>query len=162
MAARDIVVIGVLLFIFGAGFFILNFFTHTMVDRIVSVPAVNESTATVEAFEGVGETVNRLDYVFLGLMIGLALALIITGWLVGGEPIFMAIYFIIVIVAVLLTNFLAYFWDVFSNASVFGVTLSYFPITNHILNNLPLYTAIVGIIGIVVMFAKPSRETVIA
>lgn len=161
MAVRDVVVIGVLLFLFGTGFFILNFFTHTMVDKLTAVPVINQSNNTVEALEGVADTSNSLDYVFLGLFIGLCLALIITGWLIGGEPIFMAIYFIIVIVVVIVANFFAYYWDNISNASVFGTTLAYFPITNHILGNLPVYIAVIGIIGLIVMFAKPKQGSVV-
>ena len=155
MAARDVILIGVLIFAFGVGFFILNFVMTNMVDEMSVITEINESNASLSAFEGITKVVNRLDYVVFGLFIGLVLALIITGWFVGGHPIFMFIYFIVMVMAVILSVVLSNVWYDVSQASVFGTTILQFPVTNHLLLRLPFYSAIVGFIGFVVMFAKP-------
>ena len=155
MSARDIALIGGLLFVFGIGFFIIHFVMNTVVDDIVAVPAVNESSAAVSVFNSVSSMVDRLDYVVMGLFIGLTLALIISGWFIGGYPIFMFIYFIVVVVSVLLSAGLSNVWETVSQSAQFGLTISSFPITNNLLLNLPLYVAVVGFIGITVMFVKP-------
>ena len=155
MAARDVIVISVILFSIAALFFVIKFASDTAIDRIVSLPAINTSQATVDAFQGTKTNLNaRLDYLFFGLFIGFILAVIITGWFVGANPIFMFIYFIITIVGVTIGTVLSNVWQQITTSSVFGTTISGFPITNHVLSYFPLYIAVITFIGIVVMYAK--------
>jgi len=155
-AARDVILIGVLLFSFAIGFFVIYSVFDTAVDKIVAIPAINQSNQTVEAFQSVTTNVtSRLDYVLFGLFIGLILALIITAWFIGGEPIFMFIYFAFVVVAVIISAVLANAWESFTGNAIFGLTIAAFPISNQLLTNLPLYIAIAGFVGVVAMFAKP-------
>ena len=156
MAVRDVLFIGVAVFILGIAFFVLNFTANTMIDSLIAIPTINESQNTVDTLNNIDNNVtSRLDYVLLGTFIALTLGIIITGWFIGGMAIFMVIYIIIVILAVIFSSVLAYTWQEVSVASVFGLTINAFPITNHIISWLPLYTAGIGFIGIIVMFAKP-------
>lgn len=156
MSVRDIIVISILLFAFGIFFFVIKFTADTAIDRIVAIPQINQSTATVAAFEGAKTTVTpRLDGLFFGLFIGFFLAIIITGWFIAGNPIFIFLYMIITVLGVTFSTILANTWQTITTASVFGTTLAAFPITNHILSWLPLYIAVMSFIGVIVMFAKP-------
>ena len=150
-SAQDVVLIGALLFVFGLGFFIIHFVMSTAVDQLVVVPAINESGAATTAFSNIKLTLARLDYVVLGLFIGLTLALIITGWFIAGNPIFMFIYFIVVVIAVVLSTLLANVWNYVSQSAQFGSTVAHFAITNNLLLRLPIYVAIVGFVGLVVI-----------
>ena len=155
MAARDILLVGVLVFVFAISFFMIHYVSNTMVDQLIAEPTINESDAAVTSLKTVEQISNRMDYVVFGLFIALILGVIITGWFVGGNPIFMFIYFIVVIIAVILGMIFSNIWDSVSQSSVFGTTVANFTISNNIMGNLPLYLAIIGIIGLVVMFAKP-------
>jgi hypothetical protein len=90
------------------------------------------------------------------VFIALSLALLITGWFVGGNPLFMFVYFIVVVLATVAAGVLAWFWEQFSQASVLAASLASFPITDHLVSNLHIYIAVLGVVGMVVMFAKPS------
>jgi CBS domain containing-hemolysin-like protein len=158
MAARDIVVIMSLLFIFGVGLFVMNFAMTTSVDQLLNNTQVNSSAGAVKGFTSVKVIVNRLDYIIFALFIGLTVSLIVSGWFIGGNAIFMFIYFIIVGITVAISTVLSNVWQQISVASVFGATVSSFPITNHLLTYLPYYVATVGLIGLIVMFAKPYFE----
>lgn len=163
MAARDILAIGITLFVIAIGFFVIKFTADTIIDRMVAIPLINQSTATVTALEGANSKIsNGYDYLVLGLFIGLALALIITGWYIGGEPIFAFIYILIVILGVVFSTVLSYVWNEITTLAAFGSTITGMPISNHILQNLPLYLAVIGFIGLVVMFAKPKNEGIVA
>ena len=155
MAARDIAVIGALVFAFALGFFILHFALNTTITAIIAVPEVNQSAGAVESFQAVSSMTERFDYIVFGLFIGLTLALIISGWFVGGYPIFMFLYFIVIVVSVVLSAGLSNVWETVSQSAQFGMTVVSFPIANNLLLNLPLYVAVVGFIGITVMFVKP-------
>jgi hypothetical protein len=156
MSARDILFIVVFLFALGIGFFSLNFVFNQAIDKMVSVPSINSSVATTSALESARTNgVNRLDYVVFGCFIGLCIALLITSFFIGGNPIFMIIYFFIVVIGVVLSIVFSNTWETYIAMTIFGSTSSYFPITNNIMANLPIYSAIIGFLGIVTMFAKP-------
>ncbi len=156
MAVRDVLIIGVLLFTVAIGLFIINFASNTVIDSMVGIAEYNQSSDAVAALQNTQDKViNRSDYLIVGLFMGLALALIITGWFIGGNPIFSFIYSIIVILGVIFSSILAHIWQEITTASVFGTTVANFPISNHILSWLPMYLAIIGFIGLIVMFAKP-------
>lgn len=155
MSARDVAVVGVLVFALGIAFFIANFALNTSIDAMITKPHINDSASAVSALNSTKDVAGMFDYVVAGFFFALTLAMFITGWFIGGNVIFMAIYFLIVIISVLISGILANFWVDFSNASVFGTTLTLFPITNHLLSNLQIYVVVVGLIGMVVMFAKP-------
>lgn len=160
-SARDVALAMVLVFAFGILFFIVNFATKSITSRIVQIPVINQSSpAAVKAFGDMDKSLDRLDYMSLGIFIGLVFAIIITGYYVGGQPLFIFFYFIVTGIATFVAMGLANFWYDLSNSSVFGTTLNSFPITNHLLTNLPLYTIGLGILGMVVMFAKPYVQGV--
>ena len=135
-------------------FFIANFFSHQAVDGLLAVTEINDSDATRTALLNFETQSDRFDVLGLGLLIGLVLFVLISGWLVGGHPVFMIIYFFIVIVSVALSAVFANTWESVTTASIFGATIGNFPIMNHILSYLPVYVAVIGIAGMIVMFSK--------
>lgn len=156
--ARDIIFFAIILFAIGTGLFIINYATRTVVSSMMGITAINSSEATVTALEGINETTSRFDYIVGGLFVGLILAMIIASWFVAGNPVFQFIYFIVVVIGVVLTTVLSNVWEDISGASVFGSTVTLHPMTNYILLYLPVELAVVGFIGLVVMFAKPNTS----
>jgi hypothetical protein len=153
--ARDIIIIGAMIFALALAFFVTHFIINQTVTQMIANPVINESTAAVQSLQGSQNLTNRFDYVVFGVFIGFVLAMIITGWFIGGYAIFMMIYFIFVIIAVVMATILANIWESVSTASIFGATVAAFPITNNLMTYLPMYMAIIGGVGILVMFAKP-------
>lgn len=157
IAARDVVLICVMVFALAIGLFTLHYAVSTVMTEIITTPEVNESVAAVTAFnDTTNKVLPRLDYIIFAIFMALCLGLIITGWFVGGNPLFMFVYFIIVVLAVILSAVLANSWESVTTLAIFGTTLNEFPITNHLILRLPFYAAVVGFIGLIVMFAKPQ------
>jgi len=154
-STNDVILIGAIIFIFGIGFFTVFFMSQTVTNQMMNIPTINESSATMEVLESQAVIRGRMDYIIFGLFIGLILALLISGWFVGGHPIFMTIYFLIIVIGVAVGAVLANTWETTTTMTIFGSTINSFPITNNILLNLPIYVAIIGFLGMVVMFAKP-------
>jgi len=152
---RDVILIGVIIFMLGTGFFVINFATKTMVTSIVAIPAVSSQPSAVAAFNGASSVVDRLDYVVFGTFIALMLGLLISGWFIGGEPVFMFIYFCIIGIGIVFSTVLANVWSDISTNPVFGATIASFPITNQLLSYLPIYVAVIGALGCIIMFSKP-------
>lgn len=155
MASEDVILAGVIVFIFAIGFFVVYNVANTVTTTMIGIPAINESASAVSALQGSQKVTNQMDYVVFGVFIALVLGIIITGWFIAGNPIFMGIYFLITVIAVVFSTVLANTWETVSQSSIFGTTVTHFPITNNLMLNLPLYIGIIGFVGLVVMFAKP-------
>lgn len=155
MASRDILIAGAIVFFFAIGFFVMYSMFGQVTTKMMGIAAINESAAAMEALQGSQAVSDRMDYVVFGVFIALVLGIIISGWFVGGNPLFMGIYFLISVISTIVATVLANVWETTSQASIFGTTIQHFPITNNLMLNLPVYIAIVGFIGVVVMFAKP-------
>jgi hypothetical protein len=154
-SSEDVLLIGALIFVFGIGFFMVFFAMTQVTSQMVLIPEIASSQATVDVLNAQSNVINKMDYVIFGLFIGLVLGLIISGWFVGGHPIFMAIYFIVIVISVASSTVLSNVWETTTQASIFGATVANFPITNNLLTNLPIYLSAIGFLGMVVMFGKP-------
>jgi|26BtaG_2_1085354.scaffolds.fasta_scaffold01132_7 hypothetical protein len=155
MAARDVLFASIVLFIFAIGFFVVYFAINTTITQMNAIPEINQSTDAVDVFNSVSTMTDRLDYVIFGLFVALTLGIIVTGWFVGGITIFMILYIIVIIIGVAMSAIMSNVWETVSTAVQFGTTVLAFPITNHLLLNLPYYVSVMGFIGLLVMFAKP-------
>lgn len=154
--ALDILLIGIILFVIAIGFLAFNNAFNTAIDQMKENPQINETEQTVEALEVVqNKVLGRLDYIILGLFVGLTLALWITGWLIGGNTIFTFIYFVVIVIATVVASVLSGIWTTVADLTVFAGNLADFPVAMHIIGNLPFYVAVVGLIGLVLTFIKP-------
>jgi len=142
-------------FALAIGAFVAYFINDTYTSEMLKVDEINNSQPTREVLEASQETANRLDYIVFSVFLGMVLALMVTSWFVAGNPVFMFVYFIMMIIGVALSAINSNIWSDVSTASVFGSQVAAFPLTNHILSYFPIYMAAVGLIGLVVMFAKP-------
>ena len=157
-SARDILLICILIFTLTVVFFILHFTGNSMMDNLIANTEIASNSDAVEVFNATKAMTGRLDYMAFAFFIGLVLALIVTGYFVGGHPIFMFLYFIIVCIVVALSAILSNVWEALSENANLISSLSSFPIMNHILTNFPIYMSAIGILGLIVMFAKPQGQ----
>lgn len=155
-SAQDVLLIGVLLFAFGVGFLILHLVGVQIYSGLLNVTAIQSSAATVEVLQASQSQLAKLDLWFLAVFIGLTLALIITSWFISTNPLFIALYVIILIIAVVVSMVLSNAWETVSQRPVFAASVSAVPMTNHVLSYLPYYISVIGMIGCIVLFAKPG------
>lgn len=155
-SAPDVLFIGIFIFVIAVAVLVLNMFISTVTTNMLAVPEVNESAATVQALQSTVNTViPRNDWVVFSFFIGLIIALVVTSWLVSGNPLFMAMYFIVIIIAAVLAMVLSNAWETISQRPEFAAALASLPLTNHLLSYLPFYVCIIGAIGLIVTFGKP-------
>lgn len=152
---RDLILITVVIFAFAIGVFVLYFMFNSSVDKMLDIPQINDSAKTVESLQASKHTSERFDYIVFSVFMGMVLALMVTSWFVSGNPVFMFIYFVMIIIGVAISAIKANAWSDVSQSSIFGSTVTHFPLTNHLLSYYPIYIAAVGVVGLIVMFAKP-------
>lgn len=152
MAFRDIIYFVVIIFILGVAFFLFNYTQNVMFDQVIASPAIQAVNQSVETMEATRDTLNnRMDYMVFGVFIGLILAMLITSWLIAEHPILIVIYLIVIVIGVVLAAILSNTWESVTVASIFGITITRFPITNHIITNMPYYISVVGLISFIIM-----------
>lgn len=156
MAAEDIITISVLLMVAAVGILVVVYSGHTMATNIATQPVVNQSSTAVSAFTATANVTHKFDILFLAAFIGLTLGLIILSWFVPAHPIFYIGYLLVMIISVILSAIMANVWESITANAKLATMLTYLPITNHIMLYLPLYIAVIGFVGITVMFAKPT------
>lgn len=157
MAVRDVIFITAIIFVMAIVFLIFNSVMTTTTNTLVNTPALNASDQAVESFQSIKTQIDRLDYILLIIFIGLSLGIVITGWFVGSEPVFMIIYFIIITITIILAAVLSNSWETISTLPIFSGNIADFPITNHLMNLLPYYISIVSFMGMIALFARPKQ-----
>jgi hypothetical protein len=161
MAVRDIVLIAIVMFALTLGILVIYTVSGTVINQMVMIPAINQSAGTTAVFESTLHTLNKLDMALFGVFIGMVLALMITSWILPASPVYAFFYMIVGVVAVVISAFLGNVWEAFSQNAFFISATQHFPIMNHIISYLPIYTAVITFIGLVVIFAKPSDSGVL-
>ncbi len=148
----------VILFIAAIVFVTIKYSYVRFVDQATNITSFNSSLDAVEALDATADLTDRFDYVVFVLLVGLSLAIIITGYLVPAHPIFAFIYFIALVILVAVSAIFSFAWETFSTKAIFVSTVDQLPIIDLIMTNFPVYITIIGFIGMMVMFAKPRSD----
>lgn len=153
---HDIAYAMIIIFVVGIVFLTVKYSYTTTVNIMTNNTIVNSSEAAVTSLRETRDLTNRFDYVLFVLLMGFTLAIFIVGWFSGGHPLFAFIYFIALVILVAVSAILSFVWERFSAQSIFTTTINQLPIIDLILDNFPIYIAIVGFVGMLIMFAKPA------
>lgn len=157
-SVRDILIIAILLFAVGISIMFSVRIGHDVNTNLLSISTINETAQAQEVISNADEAINSVDYIYLAFFIAFFISIIIFGWLVGGIPILAPIYFFSVILFVFVSIILQNVWlDISTNPEIILTTLD-LPITTFILNNLGIFMTVFGLVGIIMMYAKPSSN----
>lgn len=154
--ASDVVFAAVMLFMLALGIFLIGFIGDKITTGMQNTTAFNQSTEATAALEGSRTTINRqIDYIVFGVFIGLILTILITSWFIGANPLFFFIYFIVITIGIVISAILSNTWESITTKPQLASYLTNMPIANHLLTYLPLYVGALGVMGLIIMFAKP-------
>ena len=155
---EDIIYMIVLLLGLGIGFVLFYYIYGQISTQMVGITAINETVGAVTALEKGQSAVNMLDYVLFVVLIAFAIAVIVLGYFVDARGVFMVIFLIILVIAVLLSVAFTYVWETFIGNTTLLSAAANFPITNFIMSNLAIYTTIVGALALFANYAKSQRK----
>lgn len=157
-SVRDIIIVVMILFAVGISLTFIVKIGHSINSQLLNVPIINQTTTAHNVIDSSDVAINSSDYLYLALFIGFFISIIIFGWLVGGIPIMSVIYFILVVLFTFVSVIFQLAWIDLAASGEIVSTVAQLPITNYILSHLAYFTAIMGIVGILVMYAKPSES----
>lgn len=121
---------------------------------------LNSSDARVnEQFDATTNTAeNTLSAVWYVIFGGLLLGLFITGWNMKTQPIFVPIFIILLIITIILGIALSNAYEKLYEQSVFSSIANTQGSINFVMSKLPYVALIVGLIVIIITFAKPKDD----
>lgn len=154
-----------IVFLAGAGFLILLLgllFTHVtgnyIIDKLVETNVIQESsTADKVLGEGAG-FLNMFDTLVVIAFIGIVFGFIVTSWFVAGHPLGMVVYFIVGVLAVLVSMMVSNFWEVVVAAEAVSTSIDNFSFSNFLMNNLAFYIGVIWFIGLIITYVKPQSN----
>ena len=146
-----VLVLGVLVYLFGQ--------VNDTLSAIPTTNQINISKAAGETIGAVNANIGMYRLIALALIFGFFLSIIISNFLVKSHPAFFILHILITIIAVILAAYVsnAYNDQILPNATI-GSTLQGWSGVNFIMTNLPMFVAIVGIIGGIFLYSGIPRD----
>lgn len=137
------------------GIIIIHYTFTTLFNGLLGVALVEESAG--EYIRQSQAIFNNLDWISIVWFVAVIVTLVATSFVTQGKPVLIIGYIFVIIISVFLSMLTSNFWEDLT-ATALSTSVAYFPIANHFMNNLPIYVAIAGIIGMIFSFAKPGEE----
>ena len=129
------------------------------IDIAKNTTAFNQSTEATAALNASKEMQNRFDGVIFTTLIAFFLAIIIVSWYVPTDSIFAFIYLVGLVIFIVLSLVFSYVYHTqIMTIPILGEAIAHFPMTDYILENFGIITTVIGFIGMVILFAKPTQN----
>jgi len=152
----DMLIWMIYIFILGIGLFIIMFIVP-QISNGLRIAGLNNSVEGINALNSLDrfgtQTINNG---FLMLFVGLILSTMITSFMVRTHPIFLFLYIIFLGITVLLSFYLGNAYSQLVNNPAFTSMVSTATFPNLIMGHIAEITIAVGILSIIIVFAKFS------
>lgn len=148
-----VTVVGLAIFIL-----IISHVTPEITDGLKEVDKINKTNESRDALNAVESNNDKLDGVLLFIFVGLIIGIFITAFLIDSHPIFVPIYIFLLGFAVLIGVIMNKVYESFYNSETLNETARGLTFTTAILNNYVPIVIGVGIITMIIIFAKPKQQ----
>jgi len=161
-SVMDIILWVVMAFIVIMFFAVWLFMHDTLTTTFASIPTQNGLNISQAADQTIGE-VNRalipgLHILTIMMMFAYGLSIFISNYFARGNPIFLFIHIAIVVVAIILSAIVSNVYETLYLSGQLSPTLMGFTGGSYILLHLPLWTAVIGVFGIIFLFIGIIRD----
>lgn len=148
----------VILFGIAIAGLITSYIVGLTTDKLIAVPEINKTAEAVTALQTADSLSDKWDWIILFAFIGTSIGLVLLGYFIDVNTIFLPFYIIALIIGVLLSGVLSYVWNTIFANDVFVDVISQFAITNHLMSNLMIYFSIVGVLAMISTYAKVRTQ----
>jgi hypothetical protein len=155
-SVRDIIIIASILFAVAISLVIVLKVGHTINSEMLKVTAINDSAEAKAVINSADAAINYMDYLYLSGFIAFFISIIIFGWFIDGSSIMAPIYFFLVVLFTFFSIIFQEIWKDFVLTPSLVSTMVNLPITNYIVAHLGYFIAVFGLVGIIMMYAKPQ------
>lgn len=152
---QDTIYFFVMLFVIGVFIVALNIAWNGINDGFQSSDAISG-----EAKAMFGEQTSRfpttMDYSFVFILVAVFIAILLVSYYVSTNPILFWVFWIIIMVLSAVGGYLANAWEASTEEGVLASSVLQFPMIDYTLSHYMHVTIILGMLMLLVFFAKPS------
>lgn len=150
----------VVIIFFLAGYL---YFHNTLTDTLMNIPqtsnSVNITYAVQNTLVPVNTAMDSLHYISYILIITLGLAILIENFYIRRHPVLFVVHIMIVIVGIIGAIYISNNYEsLLGSNNILSPTLQGFTISNYIVLYLPLWVAILGIFGLILLVINAVRD----
>lgn len=120
--------------------------------------ATNASQVITDTFGDVGIGYEQLKWITVMLIFGMVIGIFIGSYLVTTKPVMFIPYIFMVIICVIVATGIANAYETIINNATLSASFSGFTGANHFMLYLPMYIAIIGFVGGIIMFVRWTRR----
>ncbi len=120
--------------------------------------SINISKHAEATFGVVNSKMGGLQAIAFIIMFSLALAILISNFMIKAHPVFFIVYLLVIVIGIVFAVYVSNAYMDLLGHDELGSTLQGFSGANFIMENLPIWTAVIGLIGAVLLFAGISRD----
>ena len=118
----------------------------------------NASVVISQTFGAVNQSYAALYWITIFLIVGMIVGIFIGSYLVTTKPIFFIPYIFIVIIAIIVAVPISNAYETIANTPDLASTYAGFTGANWIMLNLPIWIAIIGFTGAMIMFSRMGKR----
>ena len=142
--------------ILGIGIFILIVgYVYPQITSQIKGSEVGNNSASVTALASTDNIVSRFDSIFLIIFIGIAISVLITSFFIDSSPILIPVYIIALAILITFAVIAEHVYTGFAENADMAATALNHPITSYILSHLVFVAIGVGVLSMILIFAKP-------
>ena len=150
----DMMVLLIVLFILAVGMIIIVY-TITSIVGGLNVSGLNETTETAQAIEGLDNFGQiMIQRGFLLLFTGLIISVLITSFFANTHPIWLFLYIIMLGITILAGVYLGSAYQEIQTLNILSDVIDSQPMINFVMNNILTIISAVGILSLIIVFAK--------
>lgn len=153
----DLFVLMLVLMIFSLSSIFGYYLLTQYKDTTMQYAAINTTPSQGILDSGLA-TLGYMDETAVFVLLGLSLSIIIGGFYLNLHPVVMGMSIFILVFVLLVSGILSNTMLEFFNVDTLSETVSHFPTTRFLWNNMPMIILAIGAILIIVMHARPSNE----
>lgn len=147
----------VILVFFAGWMYVFGLFTQEMTN-IGMVGTANVSDIALDTFGEVNAQLDQLHWIAAIMIFGMFISILLSNFLVKAHPAFFILYVLVTMVAIVVSAILSNaYMDLLTN-DVIGSELSGFTAGSFIMEYLPIWAVVIGLVGGLFLYAGISRD----
>ena len=139
-------------------FIVVIGYVYPQITTAIRGTPIGNNTASAQALNQVDTGIGRMDNIFLIIFVGLTVALFVTSYKIDSSPALMPIYIILLALLVIIGITAQYVFEKFTEIPTFQPTAVLDIMMSKIMGNLTVISIVLGVISMVLIFAKPARS----
>ena len=143
-----VAILGVAIFILIVGY------VFPQITSKIKGSDIGTNANSVVALDTSDNVVGRFDAIFLTIFVGIVISVLITSFFIDSSPILIPIYIIAMAILVIFAVAAEHIYEAFAGADTFSAVAATHPITGYIMAHLVMVAIGVGVLSMILIFAK--------